>query len=178
MAERQHRGGAAAVRITSRERDFVLAVTRRFLHDPDEAGDATQDALLRAFRKRNTFRGDSSLTTWLYRIAATTALMRLRQRRPERNAPLLDDHEHETLGRGPAPTPEQVAAARETLTQCARVVAAMSAKYRDVFVLYFVEGRSEADIARRLGLARATVKTRAHRARTYLRRRLASAEVA
>lgn len=46
-------GGAEAVRIGAREREFVLAVTRKFLHDPEEAGDATQDALLRAYRKRD-----------------------------------------------------------------------------------------------------------------------------
>ena len=64
-----------------RERAYVFAVAMKYLKDEDAAEDVTQDALLLAHRHRGSFRGTSRFSTWLYRVAATTALMHLRSRR-------------------------------------------------------------------------------------------------
>src|SRR5262245_26494472 len=64
-----------------RERQYVFAFAMKYLKDEDAAEDVTQDAMLLAHRHRDGFRGDSRFSTWLYRVAATTALMHLRRKR-------------------------------------------------------------------------------------------------
>ena len=68
------------VRFEGREREYVYAVAMKYLKDEDEAADVAQDAMLNAYRHRKSFRGDSRFTTWLYRVAATTALPGHRRR--------------------------------------------------------------------------------------------------
>src|SRR5262245_61396021 len=70
-----------AMQFTAKEREFVYGVAMRYMKDEEDAHDVAQDALLLAYRHRDSFRGNSRFTTWLYRIAATTALMALRKRR-------------------------------------------------------------------------------------------------
>src|SRR6187200_1136352 len=75
--------------LTDRERQYVFSVAMKYLKDPDAAEDVTQDALLLAHRHKDSFRGDSRFSTWLYRVAATTSLMYLRkQRRRGREVPM------------------------------------------------------------------------------------------
>src|SRR5262245_65077398 len=83
---RRKTAGRDQVRFEGREREYVYAVAMKYLKDEDEASDVAQDAMLNAFRHRSSFRGDSRFTTWLYRVAATTALMHLRKKRRARLA--------------------------------------------------------------------------------------------
>src|SRR5262245_13440528 len=76
-ATREHE----TVRFSQKEREFAFSVAMKYVKDEDEAADVAQDALLLAYRHRASFRGDSRFTTWLYRVAATTALMHLRKKR-------------------------------------------------------------------------------------------------
>jgi RNA polymerase sigma factor (sigma-70 family) len=69
------------VTFASDDRDFVCAIALRIVRDPADAEDVAQDALLRAYRYRTSFRGDSRYRSWLYRIATTTALGLLRRRK-------------------------------------------------------------------------------------------------
>ncbi len=162
-------------RFTEKERAFVHAVAMRYLKDDEEARDATQDALLLAFRYRDGFRGDSRFTTWLYRIAATTALMRLRKRRrsPQLVSSSGCNDKSIVEPRSPDPSPEDLSASNEAVAQCERHLENMGERYGKVFRMRFLEEFSESEIGRRLGLNVCTVKTRAHRARIYLRRQLA-----
>jgi RNA polymerase sigma-70 factor, ECF subfamily len=63
-----------------RHRDRLWAVAIRTLCDPDEAADAVQDAMISAFRRAGSFRGDSAVTTWLHRIVVNACLDRLRRK--------------------------------------------------------------------------------------------------
>jgi RNA polymerase sigma-70 factor (ECF subfamily) len=171
--------------LSDRERQYVFSVAMKYLKDPDAAEDVTQDALLLVHRHRDSFRGDSRFSTWLYRVAATTALMYLRkQRRRGRELPMplrTDEErdqpapiEHTDSVSGPA---ERVAAAEE-VALVDRRLRAMGDRYRRVFWMRFADGFSEAEIAERLGLHLSTVKTRTHRARQAVRAALADAELA
>lgn len=171
--------------LTDRERQYVFSVAMKYLKDPDAAEDVTQDALLLAHRHRDSFRGDSRFSTWLYRVAATTALMYLRkQRRRGREVPMpvrIDDErdapapiEHE----GGESGPDARVAAAEEVALADRRLRAMGPRYRQVFWMRFADGYSEAEIAERLGLHLSTVKTRTHRARQAVRTALADAELA
>jgi RNA polymerase sigma-70 factor, ECF subfamily len=164
----------SAIRFTEKEREFVYGVAMKYLKDDEEARDATQDAMLLAFRHKDSFRGDSRFTTWLYRIAATTALMRLRKRR--RTPQILSSSSFDDDGlaesRAPEPSPEEMSSSAEAIAQYERDLSTMGEKYGNVFRMRFIEGYSEAEIAQKLGLNVSTVKTRAYRARSYLKRQL------
>jgi RNA polymerase sigma-70 factor (ECF subfamily) len=157
-----------------RERAYVYAVAMKYLKDEDAAEDVTQDALLLAHRHRGSFRGNSRFSTWLYRVAATTALMHLRSRRRRSRevlAGLRDEEERPGTGdehRDPASGPAERLAACEELAGIDARLAAMGPRYREVFWLRFAGGFSEAEIAETMGLHLSTVKTRTHRARRAL----------
>jgi RNA polymerase sigma-70 factor (ECF subfamily) len=158
-----------------RERRYVFAIAMRYVKDRDAAEDVTQEALLAAHRHRDRFRGDARHSTWLYRIAVTSALMHLRSRRRRirREAPDAE-REPERVGRAPerpdpAAGPDERCDARRRLAAVEAVLGALGAKYREVFWLRYGEGLGDAEIARALGTEVSTVKTRAHRARRALR---------
>ncbi|RMH37881.1 MAG: sigma-70 family RNA polymerase sigma factor [Deltaproteobacteria bacterium] len=177
----RHRSAAPPARpatLTDRERRYVFSVAMKYMKDEDAAADVTQDALLLAHRHRDSFRGDARYSTWLYRVAATTALMHLRKRRrtareipvaPRAGAAAAANELDQPAGDS---SPEEVVAAREAMAIVDRALAALGDKYRDVFRMRFVEGYTESEIARRLDLNVATVKTRAFRARLAVRREL------
>jgi RNA polymerase sigma-70 factor, ECF subfamily len=149
----------------------------KYVKDEDAAADVAQDAMLLAHRHRDSFRGDSRYTTWLYRIAATTSLMHLRkQRRNAREVPVpirIGDSGDARLDQAaPMSSPEDRSAAREAMTIVQRRLAELGDKYSDIFMLRFFEGYSESEIAKRLNLNVATVKTRAYRARLAVRETL------
>ena len=170
------------VRFTAKEREFVFGVAMKYMKDEEKAHDVTQDALLLAYRHRDSFRGDSRFTTWLYRIAATTALMHLRK---DRRVPLMQSIDAAPANDdGPAPpdeprdeasTPEDNWASSEAVAIAGERLAELGDKYGKIFAMRFVEGYSESEIARKLQLNVATVKTRAYRARAHLRRQLEEA---
>jgi len=157
----------------ARMRAYVRSVALKYVRDDQDAEDVTQDAMLLAHRYRDSFRGESRYTTWLYRVTATAALMFLRrQRRLAReiaaSALRGSDPEADTswLERLAAPGDLRSACiAREQLAGMARAVASLGEKYPAVFWKRYGEGRTETEIARELGLSVAAVKTRAFRGR-------------
>jgi RNA polymerase sigma-70 factor, ECF subfamily len=165
------------LRFTAKEREFVYGVAMKYMKDEEKAHDVTQDALLLAYRHRASFRGDSRFTTWLYRIAATTALMHLRK---DRRVPQLQSIDAEEAADGDEPrneeaTPEEQWASSEAVQIAGDRLARLGDKYGQIFAMRFVEGYSESEIARKLSLNVATVKTRAYRARAHLKRELQEA---
>ena len=158
------------------ERNYVYAVAMKYVKDEEAAADIAQDALLLAHRHRGSFRGDSRYSTWLYRIAATTALMYLRKKRRralELFSPASNDEEAfpdhanlDELG------PDEEVAGREALQLIRRRLGELGDKYERIFWMRYLEGYTETEIAERLGLSLATVKTRAHRARLAARAHL------
>jgi RNA polymerase sigma-70 factor (ECF subfamily) len=181
---RKARRKAAAreeVRFEGREREYVYAVAMKYLKDEDEAADVAQDAMLNAYRHRASFRGDSRFTTWLYRVAATTALMHLRKKRRARTAFPAPEVGHDgelsdftaDLAAG-GPSPEDEVATHEALMLAGRRLSALGDKYGPIFKMRFADGYSESEIADELELNVATVKTRAYRARAALRDEIAA----
>lgn len=158
-----------------RERAYVFAIAMKYVKDEDAAEDVTQDALLSAFRHRHQFRGDSRYSTWLYRVAATAALMYLRKRRRLARELLFPTHMDDDESPGTvefadsSPGPEETVAAAEVIDIVDRRLSRMGDKYRTIFWARFRDGYTEPEIARRMGLKLTTVKTRAYRARAQLR---------
>jgi RNA polymerase sigma-70 factor (ECF subfamily) len=157
-------------RLDAATRAYARAIALRMVKDDHAADDVAQDAMLLAHRHRGSFRGQARFSTWLYRVTTTAALMYLRRQRRwsrEVTPATLEDEATTWVETRPDPAPatDAVLAAHE---QCARVGSAierMGPRYRDVFRMRFVDGYTETEIAERLDLSIATVKTRAHRAR-------------
>ncbi len=149
-------------------RAYVKSVAMKYVRNETDAEDVTQDALLLAHRYRESFRGDSRYTTWLYRVTATAALMFLRrQRRLAREVSTSGDDETASLiEQQPSNTDLRGdVIARAELGHVQEAVAALGAKYPAVFWKRYGEGRTETEISRELGISVAAVKTRAFRGR-------------
>ncbi len=153
----------AFTELVRRHRDRLWAVALRTLGDREEAADALQDALVSAFRRADTFRGDSAVTTWLHRIVVNAALDRVR-RRTARPADPLPDSDHE-VPHARTPDPAEYAATR---TDVAAALARLPVEQRAALVLVDMQGYSVDDAAAILGVAPGTVKSRAARGRARL----------
>lgn len=164
-----------SIQFSERERDFVFGVAMKYMKDEEKAADVTQDALLLAYRHRDSFRGDSKPTTWLYRIAATTSLMHLRKDRSQPHMQSITPDEDESSVDEPRSlyaSPEEEWAATEAVELAQNRLKEMGDKYGQIFSMRFLEGYTETEIARKLALNVSTVKTRAYRARTALKEEL------
>ena len=153
-----------------RTRAYVKSVAMKYVRNEEDADDVAQDALLLAHRYRESFRGESRYSTWLYRVTATAALMFLRkQRRLAREVPAsgtIDEEGTPWLDRQPSPADTRAEViARHELDDVRAAVAALGAKYPAVFWKRYGEGRTETEIAKELGISVAAVKTRAFRGR-------------
>lgn len=130
------------------------------------AEDLTQEAFVRAWQALPKFRFESAVSTWLHRLAVTTALMELRSRR---GGPRFDDDEDGLDGLGLADSAGNGTALSMDLE---RAVATLPPRARAVLVLHDVEGWKHEEIAGELGMAVGSSKAQLHRARQLLRGRL------
>jgi RNA polymerase sigma-70 factor, ECF subfamily len=147
----------------------LFRVARAILKDDAEAEDALQDAYLDAFRHISAFRGDSQLSTWLVRIVANHALMRLRRQKRERTViPFTPAIAEDT---GESPTAATLRG--ETRRILERRIDELPVAFRTVFILREVEEMSVEQTAEALGIPAATVRSRLFRARALLRAALA-----
>jgi RNA polymerase sigma-70 factor (ECF subfamily) len=167
-------GDTRAPETLMRRHNLALYRTARaILRDEAEAEDAVQDAYLRAFTSLEGFRGESSLATWLIRIAANEALMRLRkQRRLAEVIPIDPDNGEALMGEIPDTReagPERSALNSQVRRLIERGIDALPDMYRTVFVLRAVHEMSVAETSEALGLPEPTVRTRFFRARALLR---------
>lgn len=149
--------------------DPAYRLALRILGDPAEAEDALQDALYKAWRALPQFRGESKFSTWLYRIVWRVSSDRLR-----RPSPLLLDVEPEDASTDY--DPESRWEGVETQREVERALRRLSAPYRAVLSLYYVEDLPVREIAAILDLPVGTVKTHLHRGRLALRKALAAEE--
>lgn len=155
--------------LVSEHHSRVYGVALRVVSDPELAADVAQETFIRAWRGLARFRGDSSLSTWLHRIAVNTALT-ARRKAARNQGPSLDVVDEVVA----EPTPESDPERRgEVLDLRGRLEAALDALphgQKAVVILKDVEGWSHAEIAETLGITVSAAKVRLHRAH----RRLAS----
>jgi len=160
--------------------DRVYRLTIRITGSREDAEEATQDALWTAGRKIDTFKGESAFGSWLYRIAANAAYMKLRRRKAkareiaiEEVLPALDDGGlHFEPMDDWSPRVDDQALNGELREILDAAIAELPPDYRTALVLHDVEGLSNPDVAETLGISLPAVKSRVHRSRLYLRKRL------
>lgn len=180
LSRRVAAGDSAAFEALMRRYNRMLFRTARaMLRDDAEAEDALQEAYLQVYRSIGDFRGEAKLSTWLVRIVANEALMRLRKRaRRAAIVPLTSGVTDEQLGEiadtdmneAPEPSAQRAEIRRLLETE----IDALPADFRAVFVLRAVEELSVEETAAALSIPQATVRSRLFRARSLLREGLAA----
>jgi len=141
-------------------RSRVFSTAYRMLSSRVDAEDVTQDVFVKVFKKLGSFRGDSAVSTWIYRIAVN-ACLDFRRRRRLRQTVSLDE------GIEVGSTPLSVARLIEG------ALPRMAESYRRVFVLHDIQGLKHEEIGKILGITDGASKSLLHRARAFLRRELA-----
>ncbi len=167
LAERCQEGDAEAFEELYRQHSTRLySLALRMTGSAEEAEDLLQDVFLQAHRKLRSFRGESSLGTWLYRLAMNLCLdhLRSRQARMGRVTDSLDDDDAtEPASAGPA---MPLAVNRIDLE---RAIGRLPEGCRAVFLLHDVEGFDHGEVAKILGISEGTSKSQVHKARVKLR---------
>ena len=150
----------------------VLALTRRMCQNPEDAAEAAQEAFFAAWQGLKHFRGDSSFSTWLYRLASNACVDLLRREGRHRAAagPSLDDEELRLETADPAPTPQEAAERAELRRQIENGLRALPAEYRQVLILREMHQLSYEEIGQTLSLDPGTVKSRISRGRKRLQK--------
>lgn len=173
------RRDATAIRLVMRRNNQRLfRAAWQILRNREDAEDAVQGAYLKAFAAIKSFAGRSSLSTWLTRIVINNALAHARSARRRRTlleeseVPILDDY-REMLMRGSMSVSPDRAVARGQIRQIVDdAIDKLPPPFRTVFVLRQIEELDVGEVAQRLGIPPATVKTRHLRARRRLQRLL------
>jgi RNA polymerase sigma-70 factor (ECF subfamily) len=170
-------GDAAAFEeLVARYENKIFRLTNNITGNREDAEDAMQDAFLKAYAHLDGFHGESRFYTWLVRIAANEALMRLRKRRPNHfsiDEPIEGDSEliPRELEEW-SPNPEQLYAKSELDGIVFNLVEKLEDEYRIVLVLRDVEELSTQETSEALGISISAVKSRLLRARLKLREKL------
>ncbi len=180
LVQRARNRDEAAIRsIMQANNRRLYRLARGILRNDGEAEDVVQETYVRAFTHLQDFRGDSSLATWLARIAMNEALGRLRRRRPSVDvdtlAPgVLEAQIIQFPLSGASEDPEKTMAQREIQRVVEHAIDELPEAFRIVFITRVIEGMNVEETAEILGLKPETVKTRLHRARTMLRENVES----
>jgi RNA polymerase sigma-70 factor (ECF subfamily) len=149
-----------------RHKDRLWAVALRTLGDPEEAADALQDAMISAFRRASSFRGDSAVTTWLHRIVVNACLDRMR-RRAARPATTGNDQQALDIAAVARALPDPSSDSDTSLDVMA-ALRMLPPDQQAALVLVDMLGYPVADAAEVLGVSVGTVKSRCSRGRVRL----------
>jgi RNA polymerase sigma-70 factor (ECF subfamily) len=166
----------ACSELVAEHQRMVFTLSLNLLRDRDEALDLSQEVFLRVFRTLSSFRGQSALRTWIYRIVINQARNRQRwwRRRHRANQVSLDEHlqqcgELESSG---TVLPDRALASKETAEKIWRALDTLPFDQRTALILREIDGLRYEEIAFSLGVAVGTVKSRLTRARQSLRAEL------
>jgi len=180
VARLQARDEAAVHELAERYGPRIYQLALRQMKNPEDAEEVTQDVLLKVYRKIGAFRGDSALSSWIYRITFNTAMSRLRTSKLERAAQHRErtrDDQDERRQTSVQPADWSHMPDEELLrAQLRRAVMAaiqdLPEIYRQPVVLRDIEGLSTEEASTRLHVKDQTLKSRLHRGRLLLRERL------
>ena len=147
----------------------VLALTQRMCKNPEDAAEAAQEAFFAAWRGLKNFRGDSSFSTWIYRLASNACVDLLRREGKQQAAVSLVDGELNLDVPSAAASPQEEAERRELREQIEEGLRALPPEYRAALVLREIQQLRYDEIGEALGVDIGTVKSRINRGRKKLR---------
>ena len=156
--------------LVEKHSSFVYNVAYRMMGNPEDAEDVVQDAFLSAYRAWDRFRGESRVTTWLYRITMNAALMRLRKTKRARALTNTGLDDMDVVDWNASPDRDAVNA--ELKEKLQEGIDRLDPDLRTAVILRDVEGLSSGEAAEVLEISVAALKSRLHRARVLLRKYL------
>ncbi len=162
--------------IVRRYYDRVFRLAYGMTKSQSEAEEVVQDTFLNIFRNLSSYRADAAPGSWIYRVAANSALMRLRthRRKPmlyldDATAGINGDRRSVWPAGAWSHKPDEQLLSRELAGQIEQAIEELPEKYRLVLLLRDVEGLTNEEVAEALGLSVPTVKARLHRSRLFVR---------
>ena len=169
IARLQARDEAAFEELIRQYEKKVYSLCFRMCGNAEDAEEAAQDAFLALWRGIDRFRQESSLSTWIYRLASNACIDLMRRKKKGAGSVSLDDEELFVDAVDPAPQPHEEAERRETQRLLQEGLLSLPAEYRSILLLREIEGLSYSEISAALDLELGTVKSRISRGRTLLR---------
>ena len=175
------RDESALAELSSLYGQKIFQLAFRYVRNHEDAEEVVQDVLLKVFRKIEAFRGDSALSSWIFRITFNTAMSRLRRTRAARLAEVTElqiglSGDDQSTGYDPAdwsnPADEEVLR-RQLRARLAEAVEELPPIYREPVILRDLKGLTTEEASSRLRVKDQTLKSRLHRGRLLLREQLA-----
>ena len=159
-------------RYTQKVHNLAMRITR----NSEDAEEVLQDVFVTVFKKIDKFEGKSAFSSWLYRITANTSFMKLRKRRQTPSCSFEEVHSSapETWLNTRSDTSDInfICSKHELRSELERAIERLSDEYRVIFVLRDIDGLSNEEVGKILNLSVPAVKSRLHRSRLMLRKRL------
>lgn len=174
----QRREEGAADQLATVYGPMILQLAFRYMKSWEDAEEIAQDVMMKVIRRIDAFRGDSALSSWIYRITFNTAMSRLRNSKHSRPLEVLQSDLATSTATEPFDVPDwsglgDEAVMRSELRQAlARALTELPDVYRVPVVLRDIQGLSTAEASQVLNVKTQTLKSRLHRGRTMLRERL------
>lgn len=169
IARLQKRDEAAFEELIRQYEKKVYTLCFRMCGNSEDAEEAAQDAFLALWRGIDRFRQESSLSTWIYRLATNACIDTLRRRKKQSGSVSLDDEELFVDAVDTSPQPQETVEHRETQKLLQEGLSALREEYRKVLILREIEGLSYTEIAESASIELGTVKSRISRGRSLLR---------
>jgi RNA polymerase sigma-70 factor (ECF subfamily) len=173
----EERDEGAFNEIANRYGEKVFRLALRITHITHIADEVLQEVFLTLVEKLDSFREESTFSTWLYRVATNASLIQIRNTKKHGKSMSLDDYVpynekgmlSEILLKDWSYSPDEIFAGKEGMEVIERAINELPEKYRIVFHLRDIEGLSNEEVGDILGLSISAVKSRIHRARLFLR---------
>jgi RNA polymerase sigma-70 factor (ECF subfamily) len=162
--------------LINRYSNKVFSLATRLTRNTEDAEEVLQDVFVTVHRKIGSFEGKSSFSSWLYRVTVNAAFMKLRKRRQDQSIPLEDlMQQAQVVPALKSPESAYVDAQsirNEMLEALESAIRKLPDDYRPVFILRDVDGLTSREVGKILDLTVPAVKSRLHRSRLMLRRKL------
>jgi RNA polymerase sigma-70 factor (ECF subfamily) len=162
--------------LISRYSEKAYSLASRMCRNTEDAEEVLQDVFVTVFRKLDNFEGKSSFSSWLYRVTVNAALMKLRKRRQDKSMPFEaaypDGEDTQILQTEDQHLSDAIALRAQVSLVLQSAVSKLPDEYRAVFMLRDVDGLTSQEVGKILGISIPAVKSRLHRSRIMLRRKL------
>jgi RNA polymerase sigma-70 factor (ECF subfamily) len=164
--------------LIQRYSEKVFSLATRMMRNQEDAEEVLQDVFVTVFRKMKSFEGKSSFSSWLYRVTVNAALMKLRKNRQDRSSSMEEvfpDAENTIALRSREELDaDAITLQKEVHERLREAIDKLPDDYRPVYILRDVDGLTSEEVGKILNLSIPAVKSRLHRSRLMLRRRLHS----
>ena len=163
--------------LINRYADRAYGLASRMLKNQEDAEEVLQDVFTTVFKKISSFEGKSSFASWFYRITVNSALMKIRKRKQNRSIALEDAipafHDSSSLRTSDTQEADVLTQRKQIQQALEEAISKLPEEYRGVYVLRDIDGLSSRQVGKMLKLSIPAVKSRLHRGRLMLRRKLA-----